>query len=143
MVLLWNAAHPDRLVLDLGTSLERLAWTRSRTSWTHLVFGALADAAPLGVLDALRTATLLLGSGIAPSARGPGNITRRILQHIPSEAAALGVSRAVRHFHQYWRHTSDVAVNWPEIAAQLDDFLGAGTRVSRGSRRAIALATGE
>ncbi len=143
VVLLWNAAHPDRLVLDLGTSLERLAWTRSRTSWTQLVFGTLVDAAPLGVLDALRTATLLLGSGIAPSARGPGNITRWIMQHIPSEAAALGVSRAVRHFHQYWRHTSDVAVNWPEIATQLDDFLGAGTRVSRGSRRAIALATGE
>ncbi|KAB8170806.1 hypothetical protein FH609_002365 [Streptomyces sp. 3MP-14] len=68
LVLLWNAAHPDRHGLDLGTSLERLAWARSRTPWPDLIFGPLSRAAPHDTLDAIRTATLLLAHGITPSA---------------------------------------------------------------------------
>lgn len=69
-MLLWNADNPARMAIDLGTALERLAWARTRAPWKDLVFGPYAHAAPIGNLDALRTATLLLGHGITPAARG-------------------------------------------------------------------------
>ncbi|WP_435176394.1 hypothetical protein [Actinacidiphila sp. bgisy145] len=120
VVLLWNATHPDRLVLDLGTSLERLAWTRSRDSWPTLIFGPLADAAAYETLDALRTATLLLAHGIAPSARGAGSITRRVLHSISSDAFGLGLVGAVRQVHGYWRTASPLSVPWPQVAALME-----------------------
>lgn len=123
LVLLWNAAHRDRLALDLGTSLERLAWTRSRTPWPTLIFGPLAGAAPYDVLDAIRTATLLLAHGITPTARGAGSITHRVLQRVPPTSAALGLSRAVRHFHQYWQGAQSPALSWHGVAAEIDELL--------------------
>ena len=123
LVLLWNADHPDRLALDLGTSLERFAWTRSRGPWSALIFGPLAEDAAYDVLDALRTATLLLANGITPTARGAGSITHRVLQRIPSHTAALGLSRAVRHFHRYWQTVQPLTRNWQDIAGQVDGLL--------------------
>jgi hypothetical protein len=123
VVLLWNTAHPDRLVLDLGTSLERLAWTRSRTSWPELNFGFLARAAPPNVLDALRTTTLLLGSDIPPAARGAGGVTRRVLQRVQPEAGKLGWSRAIRYFHQYWQGVCPLAIDWHGVAAEADELV--------------------
>lgn len=72
IVLLWNADNPQRLAVDLGTSLERLAWALTLRSWNELIFGPLVGAAPPSALDAIRTATLLLGNGITPAARGAG-----------------------------------------------------------------------
>jgi hypothetical protein len=126
LVLLWNAARPDRLALDLGTSLERLAWVRTRTPWPDLIFGPLAEAAPYEVLDVIRTATLLLASGITPTARGAGSITRRVLQRIPPRAAALGSSRAVRHLHGYWQGVNPLASGWQDVAVRLDNALCTG-----------------
>lgn len=123
IVLLWNAEHPDRLALDLGTALERLAWARSRASWPELNFGLLARAPSHDALDALRTATLLLGSGIAPAARGAGSITRRVLQRIPPEVSTLGWSRAVRHFHRYWQGVCSLATDWHGVAAEVDELV--------------------
>jgi hypothetical protein len=120
LVLLWNADHPDRLALDLGTSLERLAWTRTRGSWPTLIFGPLANAAPYEALEALRTATLLLAHGIAPSARGAGSITRRVLHRIPSDAFGLGLARAVRRFVGYWQTAAPLSVPWPQVAALME-----------------------
>lgn len=131
LVLLWNAAHPDRLALDLGTSLERLAWTRSRTSWPTLIFGPLAEAAPYDTLDAIRSATLLLANGITPAARGAGSITRRVVQRIPPGNAALGLSRAVRHFHRYWQNAHPLTGSWAEAAEQLEFALFSSERSVR------------
>ena len=123
LVLLWNAAHPDRLVLDLGTSLERLAWTRSRASWPELIYGRLANEAPHNALDALRTATLLLANGIPPAAHGAGSVTRRVFQRIPPDISALGWSRAIRHFHQYWQSAQLLAISWHTVAVEVDELL--------------------
>ncbi|WP_328915015.1 MULTISPECIES: hypothetical protein [unclassified Streptomyces] len=123
LVLLWNAAHPDRLALDLGTSLERLAWTRARIPWHHLIFGPLTEAAPYDVLDAIRTATLLLANGITPTARGAGSITRRVLQRIPPGTVALGLSRAVRQFSRFWQGAHPLTGNWQAVAEQMDEQL--------------------
>ncbi|NWF28286.1 hypothetical protein HW130_18760 [Streptomyces sp. PKU-EA00015] len=120
IVLLWNIEHPQRMAVDLGTGLERLAWARTLQNWNELVFGSLAGAAPDSTLDALRTATLLLGNGITPAARGAGGITRRVLSTLTPASMRLGVSAAVRSSHHYWTTIAALPVPWPAIAATIE-----------------------
>ncbi|MFJ5105323.1 hypothetical protein [Streptomyces sp. NPDC088554] len=121
VVLLWNEDHPQRMAVDLGTSLERLAWARTLGSWNDLVFGPLAGAAPPSALDAIRTATLLLGNGITPAARGAGGITRRVIGTLTPELVRLGVSVAVRSSHQYWTTVAALPTPWPAVASSIEN----------------------
>ncbi|GAA3160028.1 hypothetical protein GCM10010451_04810 [Streptomyces virens] len=120
LVLLWNTQNPQRLALDLGTGLERLAWARGRRPWGELIYRSLAGAAPASTLDALRTATLLLGNGIMPAARGAGGVARRVLATIPWESIRLGVSAAVRSSHEYWTTIATLPVPWPAIVSSIE-----------------------
>lgn len=126
-VLLWNAAAPDRIAVDLGTGLEQLAWTLTDQTWDELVFGDLSTTAPQSMLDALRTATLLIGSGIHPASRGPGNITRRVLAPPRRSGIGLGVSAAVRNFDQFWRGVRPSTTPWPNIACLIEDECARGS----------------
>ncbi|MBV6701952.1 hypothetical protein [Kitasatospora aureofaciens] len=121
IVLLWNAEDPSCMAVDLGSGLERLAWARTRQPWWEMVLGRFATpgAAP-DTLDAIRTATLLVGSGISPAARGAGSVLRRLLACVPEDAAPLGVSALVRTSHGYWNLTSPMAVPWPEVASVIE-----------------------
>jgi hypothetical protein len=112
IVLLWNADNPARMAVDLGTALERLAWAQTRAPWTDLIFGPYAHAAPAETLDAIRTATLLLGHGITPAARGSGSITRRVLSAVSTEASPLGFSAMIRHSHSFWSRIAPLPVPW-------------------------------
>ncbi|MGY3843966.1 hypothetical protein ACWV2X_01710 [Streptomyces hydrogenans] len=124
IVLLWNTAHPHRLAVDLGTGLERLAWARTRESWPSLIYGRFARVAPLPTLDAIRTATLLLGSGIAPAARGAGGITRRVIGAIDPDVARLGVSAMVRAVYNYWSLFGMLLAPWPAISRVIEEERG-------------------
>ncbi|MEJ8650764.1 hypothetical protein WKI65_22400 [Streptomyces sp. MS1.AVA.3] len=115
IVLLWNADDPDHMAVDLGTGLERLAWARSRHTWPELIFGTYSEAAPVAVLDAIRTATLLLGHGIIPASRGPGSITRRVLATIPPDLSPLGISAAIRSDHDFWTSVEKLPAPWPAV----------------------------
>ncbi|WP_382465441.1 hypothetical protein ACFIN9_18105 [Streptomyces noursei] len=121
LVLLWNTENPERMALDLGTGLERLAWARTHRDWNELVFGSFAEAAPASVLDAVRTATLLLGSGIRPSARGAGGVARRVIATIPPGLVRLGASAIVRVFHQHWAASANLPVPWPAICSAMEE----------------------
>jgi|GEM_PF-5808172 len=77
------------------------------------------------VLDALRTTVLLIGSGIAPAARGPGSAVRRLLRLIPRDIAPLGLSTAVREFHGYWALTTTDLAPWAEVACRMERFKSA------------------
>jgi hypothetical protein len=121
MVLLWNTQHPDRMAVDLGTGLERLAWARTHEHWSRLIYGTFARAASPTTLDAIRTATLLLGHGITPTARGAGGITRRVISAIDRNAARLGVGALVRDTYAYWSLFSDLRAPWPEIARAMEE----------------------
>ncbi|MFI9253705.1 hypothetical protein [Streptomyces sp. NPDC053069] len=120
LVLLWNTQNPQRMAVDLGTGLERLAWARTLRPWDELIHDALAGAAPPRTLDALRTATLLLGHGIMPAARGAGGAARRVLAMIPSESIRLGVSVAIRSSYEFWTTVAPLTVPWPAIAASIE-----------------------
>lgn len=121
IVLLWNTDHPDRLAVDLGTGLERLAWARTRKHWYDLVYGRFAQSAPPTTLDAIRTATLLLGHGITPAARGAGGITRRVIGAIAPDAARLGVSAMVREAFGYWNLFGELRAPWPVVACRIEE----------------------
>ncbi|MFD7975978.1 hypothetical protein [Streptomyces sp. NPDC059071] len=123
IVLLWNTAHPHRLAVDLGTGLERLAWARTRADWRGLIHGPLSRLAPGPTLDAVRTATLLIGHGIHPAARGAGGITRRVVGSIGFRAASLGVSAVVRCAHTYWELASPMKLRWPEVVRTIEGEL--------------------
>ncbi|MFI9270204.1 hypothetical protein ACIGXM_05755 [Kitasatospora sp. NPDC052896] len=121
IVLLWNAEDPTSMAVDLGSGLERLAWARTRQPWWDLVLDRFATTgATPDALDAIRTATLLVGGGISPAARGAGGIVRRVLANVPADAAPLGVSALVRASHGYWSLTSPMAVPWPEVASVIE-----------------------
>lgn len=125
IVLLWNADNPARLAVDLGTGLERLAWARTRSGWRDLVFGRFASLAPPPTLDAVRTATLLLGHGIRPASRGAGGITRRVIATIDPGVARLGVSSLVRASYRYWRLFGELKAPWPAVTVAMEEELGA------------------
>jgi hypothetical protein len=119
-VLLWNADDPGFLATDIGSGLERLRWTLTRQPWPQVVFGALANAADVRTLDAVRTATLVVGSGIYPAPRGPGSAVRRLLRDAADGAGVLGLSRIVRWAHEYWSLVQPLPVPWPEVCRVLD-----------------------
>ncbi len=121
IVLLWNTETPERLAVDLGTGLERLAWARTQERWHHLIYGSFAGAAPPATLDAIRTATLLLGYGIMPAARGAGGITRRVIGAIDRDAARLGVGSLVRDMYGYWSLVGALRAPWSEIARVIEE----------------------
>ncbi|TCC48079.1 hypothetical protein E0H73_42940 [Kribbella pittospori] len=118
--LLWNADRPERMAVDLGSGLERLAWLRSRSAWQDVVYGKFANEASSATLDAIRTATLLLGGGIRPGPRGAGGTTRRMIASIAPESAILGVDALVRFSHRYWNAIHPLQLDWPGIAAAIE-----------------------
>ncbi|MFD9378582.1 hypothetical protein ACFWBH_24055 [Streptomyces sp. NPDC059999] len=123
IVLLWNADDPTCMAVDLGTGLERLAWARTQQPWHELIYGRFAGAAPQTTLDAIRTATLLLGNGIRSAPHGVGSIARRVISTIDSGAVCMGVSSAVREAYDYWSLFSVLRTPWPQIARGIEEEL--------------------
>ncbi|MGW0768852.1 hypothetical protein [Streptomyces sp. NPDC002676] len=121
IVLLWNTEYPGRMAVDLGSGLERLAWARTQERWNQLIYGSFAGSAPPTTLDAIRTATLLLGHGITPAARGAGGITRRVIGAIDRDATRLGVGALVRDMYDYWSLVDVLRPPWPEIARAIEE----------------------
>jgi hypothetical protein len=120
IVLLWNADDPQRMAVDLGSGLERLAWARTRLSWTELAHGRFNRHATSETLDAVRSATLLLGHGIASSSRGAGAAVRRLVQAIPADTAPFGFSLLCRSYHRYWETFAPMKLGWPQVTRLLE-----------------------
>jgi hypothetical protein len=142
VVLLWNVEAPRRMAVDLGTGLERLAWARARRPWREVVHGRFCGYPDTEVLDTLRTATLLLGNGIAPGSRGPGASVRRLARAIPPDRAAFGLSAACRTYHRYWETFAPMRLGWPQVTTMLEhEALREHRRVPAASPRIIASAS--
>lgn len=119
-VLLWNADDPTIMATDLGSGMERLRWALTRQCWSRTVYGGLAADADIRALDALRTATLIVGAGVAPASRGPGSGVRRLLRTEFFGVRALGLSRVVRWAHRYWSLVLPLPIPWPEVCRVLE-----------------------
>jgi hypothetical protein len=125
IVLLWNTHDPSYIATDLGTGLERLRWTITRQPWAELIHGSCARISALDVLDAIRTAALLVGTGIPPGPRGPGSAVRRLLRNCPRRRAEAGLGRIVREAHGYWALTVDRLDHWADATLTIEqEILG-------------------
>jgi hypothetical protein len=120
IVLLWNGNDPRCLAVDLGSGLERLAWARTRRPWPELIHDRFTHHADTDVLDAVRTATLILGHGIAPAPRGAGAAVRRLTRSIPTSTAPFGLSSLCRAYHRYWETFTPMRVGWPQVTTLLE-----------------------
>lgn len=120
-VLLWNTEDPSYLATDIGTGLERLRWALTGRPWLETVYGPLSNQTEHQLLDAVRTATLIIGSGIRPTSRGPGSAVRRALRSATPDSEHLGLSRVVRWAHHYWSNAAPLPVPWPEVCRIVDD----------------------
>ncbi|MFV2197467.1 hypothetical protein [Nocardiopsis sp. LOL_012] len=126
IVLLWNANDPRRMAVDLGSGLERLAWARTRRPWPELIHDKFAHHADTDVLDAVRTATLILGHGIAPASRGAGAAVRRLTRSIPTGTAPFGLSSLCRAYHRHWETFTPMRVGWPQVTTLLEREVSRG-----------------
>lgn len=121
VVLLWNEGRPTHLATDVGFGLERLRWSLSRRAWKEVAFGSSAHWSDFALLDAVRTATLLISNGISPGSQGAANLLRQVLRRIPAEVAATGVGRLVRGDHAYWSLTGPQPLPWCHTSQTIED----------------------
>jgi hypothetical protein len=127
-VLLWNTDRPHHLGSDLGSGLERLSWLLGGGPWARAAFGDLAGLHDLTLLDASRTATLLLMSGVRPQPRGAGGTLRAAARRIDPAVAVSGLSRLVRAHHRHWAGLGVQGPSWPVVTSALEDEVLAGDR---------------
>jgi hypothetical protein len=120
-VLLWNDSDSSFMATDLGSGLERLSWYLSGEAWPRSAFGQLADSHDVALLDATRTATLLIMGGIRSGHRGAGWALRSVAHLIDPRAASTGLSRLVREHHRYWSGLGVNGPSWPHVASYLED----------------------
>jgi hypothetical protein len=120
-VLLWNTDRPDHLGSDLGSGLERLSWVLGEQPWARAAFGDLVDWHDVTLLDATRTATLLLMSGLRPQGRGAGGTLRAMARRIDPAVAVSGLGRLVRAHHRHWAELGVPGPSWPIVASALED----------------------
>lgn len=138
LVWIWNQVDPTYMVGDLGSGLERLAWTMTRRPWAPLVLGPLAVHVDATLLDALRTATLIAGSGIRVAARGPGAALRRTLSNTSPRAVALGLDGVVGTYYEYWSLVAHPISSMSSASRGLHSYAmeGPDNRSPRTARRA-------
>src|SRR5699024_12389977 len=79
-----------------------------------------------GTLDAVRSATLLLGHGIAPSSQGAGAAVRRLTQPIPPATAPFGLSSLCRAYHRYLETFAPMKLGWPQVTTLLEREVSRG-----------------
>ncbi|WP_157631613.1 hypothetical protein [Catelliglobosispora koreensis] len=120
-VLLWNSQQPTFMAADIGSGLERLRWAISGQAWPEAAFGQECAYYESPLLDAIRTAVLMLMSGIRPAHRGPGAALRGVARAIEPNLARTGLSRVVRAQCAYWRGLGVTGMAWPAITSALED----------------------
>src|SRR5262249_11804782 len=90
-------------------------------TWARAAFGHLADAHDIALLDATRTATLMIMGGVRAGHRGAGWALRTVAQSIDPRAASIGLSRLVREHHRYWSGLGVTGPPWPQVVSYLED----------------------
>ncbi len=120
-VLLWHSSRPEFMASDIGSGLERLCWLTSPKPWAETVFGPFVEWWEIDLLDAVRTATLLVMAGILPGPHGAGSALRRVLRQVRPEMAVAGLGRIVRAQRAYWIETGVTGPAWPHLTTVIEN----------------------
>jgi hypothetical protein len=103
--------HVDALnslapIIDFSFGLERLTWVLNGGKPYSLMLGPLPFAAlpdNTVVLDRLRTATLMVLSGVTPSSRRHGRLLRRLISDAARLCSGVDFEEVVEHSYSYWQ----------------------------------------
>ncbi len=92
------------ILSDVGIGLERLLWAVNKHPAYFDSFSPLHYSVhvPRENLDAIRTAVLMVGSGVAPGHREHGQKLRSILEPLHLIGYNLDWFELVNYFHQWW-----------------------------------------
>ena len=103
----FNIPQPSNTVAtlsDIGVGLERLVWATNKSPTYFDSIGPLSSVIIQNrvVLDAVRTATLMAGSGVVPNHKNQGSKLRSMIGLIVEEAQSLSLYEFVRYYHRQW-----------------------------------------
>lgn len=89
---------------DIGLGVERLIWAINKTTScldeiSPVRYGIIT---PKAVLDGIRTATLMVGSGVHPEHKNHGSKLRMVLRPIYQYTPAFDLYELVRFYYQQW-----------------------------------------
>ena len=95
---------------DIGVGLERLVWAINKSPAYFDGIGPLSSVIihKRVVLDAVRTATLMAGSGVVPGHKNQGSKLRAMIGLIVEEAQHLNLYELVRYYHRQWASFIDL-----------------------------------
>lgn len=124
----FNIPQPSETIAtlsDIGVGLERLVWAINKSPAYFDGIGPLSSFTiqKRVVLDAIRTATLMAGSGVAPDHKNQGSKLRAMIRLIVEEAHRLNLYELARYYHRQWASFMDLpttreqtySVIWREI----------------------------
>jgi len=110
---------------DTGVGLERLVWAVNKSPTYIDGIGPLSSVTihKRVALDAIRTATLMAGSGVVPDHKNQGSKLRAMIGLVMEEAQHLNLYELVRYYHRQWTSFVDLPVSreqtysaiWKEI----------------------------
>ena len=87
---------------DIGVGLERLVWAVNKSPAYFDGIGPLSSVTihKRVALDAIRTATLMVGSGVVPNHKNQGSKLRAMIGLVTEEAQQLNLYELVRYYHR-------------------------------------------
>jgi hypothetical protein len=98
---------------DIGVGLERLVWAVNKSPAYFDGIGPLLSVImhKRVALDAIRTATLMAGSGVVPDHKNQGSKLRAMVGLVTEEAQHLNLYELVRYYHRQWTSFADLPVS--------------------------------
>ena len=114
--LFFNITHQSgdiATLSDIGVGLERLVWAVNKSPAYFDGIGPLSSVTihKRVALDAIRTATLMAGSGVVPDHKNQGSKLRAMIGLIMEEAQHLNLYELVRYYHRQWTSFVDLPVS--------------------------------
>jgi len=126
--LFFNIPHQSGAIAtlsDIGVGLERLVWAVNKSPAYFNGIGPLSSVTihKRVALDAIRTATLMAGSGVVPDHKNQGSKLRAIVGLVTEEAQHLNLYELVRYYYRQWTSFVNLPVSreqtystiWSEI----------------------------
>lgn len=112
----FNIPQPSNAVAtlsDIGVGLERLVWAVNKSPAYFDSIGPLSSVTihKRSALDAVRTATLMAGSGVVPDHKNQGSKLRAMIGLVMEEAQCLNLYELVRYYHRQWTSFADLSVS--------------------------------
>ena len=115
---------------DIGVGLERLVWAINKSPAYFDGIGPLSSVIihKRAVLDAIRTATLMAGSGVVPDHKNQGSKLRAMIRLIVKEVQHLNLYELVLYYYRQWASFVNLPISreqtysiiWREINRELN-----------------------